>query len=84
MGGGASACEATAILVAVFDGLAQWWGAVELWLAQQWFPVQFVLVMAVVVPLCFGLTVLGDRVCGAVVSWQRRRRAGHTPARRSS
>jgi hypothetical protein len=36
----------------VFDGLADWWDGVELWLAQAWFPVQFVLVMVVVVPLC--------------------------------
>ncbi|WP_020660950.1 hypothetical protein [Amycolatopsis benzoatilytica] len=36
----------------MFDGLANWWDGVELWLAQAWFPVQFALVMAVLVPLC--------------------------------
>nr|WP_202507851.1 hypothetical protein [Amycolatopsis rubida] len=39
-------------LTLVFEGLANWWDGVELWLAQAWFPVQFVLVMAVLVPLC--------------------------------
>ncbi|WP_199434933.1 hypothetical protein [Qaidamihabitans albus] len=35
----------------MFDGVSGWWDGAELWLAQQWFPVQFVLVMAVLVPL---------------------------------
>ncbi|KID29694.1 hypothetical protein HQ32_03109 [Prauserella sp. Am3] len=40
----------------MFDGVARWWDGFELWLAQQWFPVQFVLVVAVLLPLCVGLT----------------------------
>ncbi|OLT47058.1 hypothetical protein BJF85_01235 [Saccharomonospora sp. CUA-673] len=40
----------------MFDGVARWWDGFELWLAQQWFPVQFMLVVAVLLPLCVGLT----------------------------
>lgn len=36
----------------MFNGLADWWDGVELWLTQLGFPVQFVVVMVVVVPLC--------------------------------
>ncbi|SFP99215.1 hypothetical protein SAMN05421810_104129 [Amycolatopsis arida] len=44
----------------MLDGLTAWWDTFELWLAQRWFPVQFVLVMAVLVPLCLGVAwVLG-------------------------
>ncbi|CAM2824685.1 hypothetical protein SAXI111661_03590 [Saccharomonospora xinjiangensis] len=34
--------------------MAGWWDGFELWLAQQWFPIQFVLVAAVLLPLCAG------------------------------
>lgn len=43
-----------------------WWDGLELWLAQQAFALQFVLVMAVLAPLCVGLALLLDRV-GAVL-----------------
>lgn len=66
----------------VWNGLAEWWGAVELWLTQQWFPVQFVLVLVVIAPLCFGVTVLVDRIGDTVTSWQQRR-AARGSARRS-
>ena len=46
----------------MFNGLADWWDGVELWLAQAWFPVQFVLVMLVVVPLCLGVSLVVARV----------------------
>ncbi|MEC3977259.1 hypothetical protein [Amycolatopsis sp. H20-H5] len=50
------------------NGLADWWDGAELWLAQQWFPVQFVLVIVVVVPLCLAaawvIDKLVDRVAG--------------------
>lgn len=48
----------------MFDGVTRWWDGFELWLAQQWFPVQFVLVMAVLLPLCAGLALLIDRAVG--------------------
>ncbi|MFF5991561.1 hypothetical protein [Prauserella flavalba] len=50
----------------MFDGVARWWDSLELWLAQQWFPVQFVLVMAVLIPLCVGLAWLIHRVVDVV------------------
>ncbi|WP_181773232.1 hypothetical protein [Amycolatopsis pittospori] len=50
----------------MFNGLADWWDGVELWLAQAAFPVQFVLVMVVVVPLCLGAAWVLDTVFGKV------------------
>lgn len=38
----------------------------ELWLAQLWFPLQFLLLMAVVLPLCLGLAWLIDRAVDVV------------------
>lgn len=84
MDGGACRTGAVAILVGVWDGLAEWWGAVELWLAQQWFPVQFALIMIVIVPLCVGMTVLVDRIGDALGAWQRRRRVARGSTRRSA
>jgi hypothetical protein len=52
----------------VFNGLTDWWDGAELWLAQQWFPVQFVLVMAVLGPLCLGVAWLIDKVVGVVAA----------------
>ncbi|GAA1243155.1 hypothetical protein GCM10009676_30870 [Prauserella halophila] len=40
----------------MFDGVARWWDGFELWLAQQWFPLQFVLVVAVLLPICAAAT----------------------------
>ncbi|MBV9846069.1 MAG: hypothetical protein JOZ47_13485 [Kutzneria sp.] len=42
--------------------LADTWDAVELWVAQLWFPVQFALVMVVLLPVCLGVAWLIDRV----------------------
>jgi hypothetical protein len=53
----------------VFNGLADWWDGAELWLAQSWFPVQFVLVMAVLVPLCLGVAWLIDKLVGMIAGW---------------
>ncbi|MFC3453154.1 hypothetical protein [Amycolatopsis speibonae] len=50
----------------MFNGLADWWDGAELWLAQAPFPVQFVLVMVVVVPLCVVAAWLLDTVFGKV------------------
>ncbi|EHK89412.1 hypothetical protein ACWGRK_09820 [Saccharomonospora azurea] len=56
----------------MFDGVARWWDGFELWLAQQWFPIQFVLVAAVLLPLSVGMAwvihrgvdVVADRLGG--------------------
>lgn len=48
------------------DDLSRWWDAVELWVAQLWFPVQFVVVMAVVAPVCVAAAWLVDRAVDLV------------------
>ncbi|QRP48359.1 hypothetical protein [Amycolatopsis sp. FDAARGOS 1241] len=53
----------------MFNGLADWWDGVELWLAQAWFPVQFVLVMVVVVPLCLLAAWAIDKLVGRFARW---------------
>jgi hypothetical protein len=53
----------------VFSGLANWWDNAELWLAQLWFPLQFVLVIAVLGPLCLGVAWLIDRIVDRVGTW---------------
>ncbi|PXY27546.1 hypothetical protein [Prauserella muralis] len=68
----------------MFDGVARWWDGFELWLAQQWFPVQFVLVMAVLVPLCLGLAWLIHRVVDFVADRAGRMRRGARRAGRRS
>lgn len=42
--------------------LAGWWDGVELWLTQLTFPVQVVLVVAVIGPLCWGTSAVIDAV----------------------
>ena len=53
----------------MFSGLADWWDNAELWLAQLWFPLQFVLVIAVLGPLCLGAAWLIDRIVDRVAAW---------------
>ena len=53
----------------MFNGLADWWDGVELWLAQAGFPVQFVLVMVVVVPLCLLAAWVIDKLVGRFARW---------------
>jgi len=50
------------------DGLSAWWDSMELWLAQLWFPLQFLLVIAVVLPVCIGAAWVIDRLVGLVSS----------------
>ena len=46
----------------VLHDIAVWWDGVELWLTQLTFPVQALLVVAVVGALCWGLAALIDVV----------------------
>ena len=46
----------------VVRSLTGWWDGVELWLTQLAFPVQVVLVVAVVGPLCWGAAAVIDAV----------------------
>jgi hypothetical protein len=52
--------------------LADWYDAVELWVTQLAFPLQVLLAVLVVLPLCFGVAVVLDRVSERLVSGGRR------------
>ena len=55
--------------------LSNRWDAVELWVTQLAFPFQVVLAIVVVLPLCWGVAGLLDRVVdAAVLAGARRRR----------
>jgi len=54
--------------------LADWWDAAELWLTQLAFPFQVRLAIVVLLPLCWLVAGLLDRVGGLVVEALRRRR----------
>lgn len=45
----------------MLDKLDEWWDAVELWVVELWFPLQFLVVMAVVVPVCLAVAWAVDR-----------------------
>jgi elongation factor P--beta-lysine ligase len=47
--------------------LADWWDAVELWITQLPFPMQVVLAVLVMLPLCWGTAAGVDRVVDLVV-----------------
>lgn len=55
----------------VARALANWYDAVELWVTQLAFPLQVLLAVVVVLPLCFGVALLLDRVADAVAGAQR-------------
>jgi len=53
--------------------VANWWDAVELWLTQLTFPLQVLLAVVVLLPLCWGFAALLDRSVDVVASrWARR------------
>ncbi|HKN96656.1 MAG TPA: hypothetical protein VJX10_06040 [Pseudonocardiaceae bacterium] len=67
----------------VFLWLANWWDGVDLWLSQLAFPFQFAIVIAVLAPVCLGLTWLIERVVDLVSGRvTRSRTAQHPPAER--
>lgn len=45
----------------VLEAVAKWWNAMELWLAQLWFPFQIALVMLVLLPVAWAVVALVDR-----------------------
>ncbi len=47
--------------------VADWWDAIELWLTQQEFPLQVLLAIVVLVPLCWGTAVAVDRLVDLIV-----------------
>lgn len=60
----------------MLDWLSDWWDGVELWVVQLWFPLQFVVVMLAVVPVCLGVAWLVDRAVDRVAARVRPTR-GH-------
>lgn len=50
----------------VTRALADWYDAVELWVTQLAFPLQVLLAVLVVLPLCFGVALLMDRAAELV------------------
>lgn len=48
------------------DQLANWWDGAELWIAGLPFIPQVILVLAVMIPACFGIAWVLDRVLSAV------------------
>lgn len=57
-----------------WEAVARWWDGVELWLTQQWLPVQVVLLMAVLMPACWGAARLIDRTVDLASERVARRR----------
>ncbi|SHF43069.1 hypothetical protein SAMN05444320_103615 [Streptoalloteichus hindustanus] len=49
-------------LSVVLAWLTEWWDDVELWLAQLWYPFQITVVLAVLLPACWAVAWLIDRV----------------------
>ncbi|MEN3270995.1 hypothetical protein [Pseudonocardia sp.] len=47
--------------------VADWWDAVELWITQLPFPMQVVLAVLVILPLCWGTAAGVDRLVDLVV-----------------
>jgi hypothetical protein len=60
--------------------LANWWDSVELWVTQLAFPLQVLLAIVVLLPLCAGMAVLADRFSDLVDDLMARRRPAR-PAR---
>lgn len=56
-----------------WEAVFRWWDGVELWLIQQWLPLQVVLVMVVLLPACWGAARLIDQGVDAASDWLRRR-----------
>lgn len=55
--------------------MIDWWDSVELWVTQLGFPLQVVLAVLVVLPLCWGAAGMLDRVVDAVAArWPGPRR----------
>lgn len=67
----------------MFEWLGNWWNSAELWLTQLWFPIQFALAMAFLLPLCLGVAWLIDRVVDLLSARLTRVRDAQPPVGRS-
>ncbi len=64
--------------------LLDWWDAIELWLVQLPYPVQIVLIVGVLLPLCWAATRVVDRVADLVEGQWARMRTGRRSANRKA
>ncbi|MDV6012069.1 hypothetical protein [Haloechinothrix sp. LS1_15] len=64
------------------ESIAEWWNGVEVWIAQLWFPWQFGLMLAALLPLVIAVTWLIDRAAGCGYRLWRRAVRAATDARR--
>ncbi|MBK0868254.1 MAG: hypothetical protein IJH84_11050 [Saccharopolyspora sp.] len=65
----------------MMDWLFELWDAVELWLVQLWYPLQVTLVLAVLLPVCFGLAKVLDRGIDGLGAKLTRLRDAEPPVR---
>lgn len=56
-----------------WEAVIRWWDGVELWLTQQWLPLQVALLMVVLLPTCWWVALLIDRGVDVTSEWLRRR-----------
>ncbi len=63
------------------DWLFELWDAVELWLVQLWYPLQVTLVLAVLLPVCWGLAKVLDRGIDGLGAKLTRLRDAEPPVR---
>jgi hypothetical protein len=61
------------VLTSDWEAAIRWWDGVELWLTQQWLPVQLALLMVVLLPTCWWVALLIDRGVDLASEWVRRR-----------
>jgi elongation factor P--beta-lysine ligase len=61
--------------------VADWWDAVELWITQLPFPMQVVLAILVVLPLCWGTAAGVDRLVDLTAAQRGRDRTNGPSAR---
>ncbi len=61
------------VLASDWEAAIQWWDGVELWLTQQWLPLQLALLVAVLLPACWWVALLIDRWVDLASEWLRRR-----------
>jgi len=67
----------------VVRALANWWDSVELWITQSPFPLQVLLAIVVLLPLCAGVALLADRASDLADTWLARARSARSERRRS-
>jgi hypothetical protein len=63
----------------VLHAIADWWDGIELWLTQQWFPVQLAVVFPVLLPALWLMAATIDRVVDAVSARIAAARSGSRP-----